>query len=672
MAMVRRIYVLLAALCGIGCGAAPEEADQGEMVQMLFATVPYRGVNLAGADFGESALPGNYGTDYIYPDPAKASYFVGKGMNTFRLPFRWERLQRTLGGTLDATELGRLKSVVTGLNNQGAVVLLDPHNYARYNGTLIGSGVSYDQFADFWSKLAGEFKSNSSVIFGLMNEPNTMSTDVWVEGANKAIAAIRNAGASNLILVPGNAWSGAHSWSQNWYGTSNASAMLRISDPGGNYAFEVHQYLDADYSGTASSCVSTKIGSEKLAGFTSWLKTNGKRGFLGEFGGGRDATCAAAIDDAVDHIEANASVWLGWTYWAAGPWWGDYFTTLEPNGSTDRPQMDALESHLTSSTTPTTPTPTTCSPATYEAESMTKSTGGADGTGWNLWSNGYVAQSHAFAAGATTITVTARGTSAAGGWPNLVLSVGGTKVGNVSVNSTSYAPYAFPYTAIAGSKEIRVAFDNDLYSGGEDRNLIVDKVAITCGTTTTPTPTPSCTDGVKNGTETGVDCGGSCAACVVAPSCTDGLKNGTETGVDCGGSCAACVVAPSCTDGVKNGTETGVDCGGSCAACPTSSGSLSGSVKVTNDWGNGYCADLTVKNGGSSSINGWTAVVSTPSATVYTSWNGTYTGASPSFTFKPSADWAAKLGAGASATIGFCANRSSGSAAPALSAVTSP
>ncbi len=615
---LQKSILVLAAAAGLGCGA-PDDAREAPLdVELsLFASVPYRGVNLAGADFGENALPGTYGADYIYPDPAKASYFVGKGMNTFRLPFRWERLQRSLAGSLDATELSRLKSVVTGLNNQGAVVLLDPHNYARYNGTLINGGVSYDQFADFWSKLASEFKSNSKVIFGLMNEPNSMSTEVWVEAANRAIVAIRATGATNLILVPGNAWTGAHSWSQNWYGTPNATAMLKISDSGNNMAFEVHQYLDADYSGTSSACVSGTIGSEKLAGFTSWLKSNGKRGFLGEFGGGRDATCAAAIDNTVDHIEANAGVWLGWTYWAAGPWWGDYFTTLEPNGSTDRPQMDALEPHLTGSTTsepPPPPPPTSCSAATYEAENMTKSTGGADGSGWNIWSNGYIAQNHAFAAGAVTITVTARGTSAAGVWPNLVLSVGGTRIGNVSVNGTSYRTYPFAYTATAGTKEIRVAFDNDLTSGGEDRNLIVDKVAISCGATTTA----------------------------------------------------------SCTDGVKNGTETGVDCGGSCAACPTSGGSVSATVKVTNDWGNGYCADLTVKNGGSAAISTWTVVVSTPSAAVSSSWNVTYSGSSPNFTFKPGPDWAAKLAAGASATVGFCANRSSGSAVPSVSSATSP
>lgn len=113
--------------------------------------------------------------------------------------------------------------------------------------------------------------------------------------------------------------------------------MLGIRDPSNNYAFEVHQYLDSDYSGTHSSCVSSTIGSQKLSGFTSWLRQNDKRGFLGEFGGGGggDATCKSAIDDVAKHLEANANVYLGWTYWAAGPWCGNYFTSLEPSGGTD-------------------------------------------------------------------------------------------------------------------------------------------------------------------------------------------------------------------------------------------------------------------------------------------------------------------------------------------------
>jgi endoglucanase len=185
------------------------------------------------------------------------------------------------------------------------------------------------------------------VLFGLMNEPHTLPTEQWLAAANAAIAAIRAAGANNLVLVPGNAWTGAHSWSQNWYGTPNAQVMLGLQDPANRYAYEVHQYLDGDYSGRSDQCQSATIGSQALAAFTQWLRVNGKRGFLGEFAGGNNATCRAAVDDVLDHLEANADVWLGWTWWAAGPWWGDYIFTLEPtSGGTDRPMMSVLQPHL--------------------------------------------------------------------------------------------------------------------------------------------------------------------------------------------------------------------------------------------------------------------------------------------------------------------------------------
>ena len=75
-----------------------------------------------------------------------------------------------------------------------------------------------------------------------------------------AIAAIRKTGATNLILVPGNAWSGAHSWLQNWYGTPNATEMIKIEDPINNFSYELHQYYDSDFSGTKPECKDPKIG----------------------------------------------------------------------------------------------------------------------------------------------------------------------------------------------------------------------------------------------------------------------------------------------------------------------------------------------------------------------------------------------------------------------------
>lgn len=61
-------------------------------------------------------------------------------MNIFRFPFKWERIQNTLGGELNATEMGRMDTFINYVTNtKGAYLLLDPHNYARYKGKIIGA-----------------------------------------------------------------------------------------------------------------------------------------------------------------------------------------------------------------------------------------------------------------------------------------------------------------------------------------------------------------------------------------------------------------------------------------------------------------------------------------------------------------------------------------------------
>ncbi len=311
----------------------------------------YTGVNLAGAEFGEGVLPGTYGTDYTYPTHGEVDYFTAKGMNTFRLPFRWERLQPTQNAAFNAAEQARLDDFVDYATTKGAFVVLDPHNYARYFGTIIGQGnVPASAFADFWTRLANRYKNNRKVIFGLMNEPHDMPTELWRDDANAAIAVIRAAGAANLILVPGNGYTGAHSWLQNWYGTPNGTVMLTVSDPLNNFAFDAHQYLDGDSSGSSEICVSPTVGAERLAAFTNWLRQNNRRGFLGEFAGGRNANCYAALNNMLNYVDANRDVWLGWTYWAAGPWWSEYIFTIEPTNCptncADRPQMAILAPHF--------------------------------------------------------------------------------------------------------------------------------------------------------------------------------------------------------------------------------------------------------------------------------------------------------------------------------------
>lgn len=350
--MATLAVLLVTSACGGGAAQSktPSPADGAGGGGSGRSLLTWRGVSLSGAEFGETHLPGTYGVggDYIYPDPASVGYFTGKGMNLMRLPFRWERLQRSLNGEFDTSELARLKGFVDKVTAAGTTVLLDPHNYARYNDKLIGSAaVPVSAFADFWSRLAQVFKANPRVMFGLMNEPHDMATEAWVTAANAAIVAIRATGATNTVTVPGNAWTGAWTWSQSSYGTPNAVAMLGVSDSGNNMLLEVHQYLDADGSGTGTICVSATIGSERLAGFTQWLRANGRRALLGEVGGASNSLCNQAVADALNHLGANTDVWAGWLWWAAGPWWGDYFLSIEPGaGGADKPQMLVLAPYL--------------------------------------------------------------------------------------------------------------------------------------------------------------------------------------------------------------------------------------------------------------------------------------------------------------------------------------
>ncbi|MEE7558868.1 glycoside hydrolase family 5 protein, partial [Xanthomonas sp. Kuri4-2] len=274
----------------------------------------YLGVNLSGAEFNSGKKPGKLYKDYTYPAASDFGYFAGKGMNTIRLPFLWERLQPQLNGELDPEQLGLIKKSLQAAKANRQFLILDLHNYAKYNGKRLGSAeVPAAALADLWRRLALEFKDDKAVIFGLMNEPNGISAPDWAAAAQGTINAIRKTGAKNLILVPGTAYTGAHSWRSTSYGVSNAKALEIVKDPGGNLAFEAHQYLDGDYSGTKPQCVSATVGEEKLRGFTAWLRENRQKGFLGEFGTANNPVCDQALRGMLSYMEKNSDVWLGWT-----------------------------------------------------------------------------------------------------------------------------------------------------------------------------------------------------------------------------------------------------------------------------------------------------------------------------------------------------------------------
>lgn len=329
---------------------------------------PQRDVNLAGMEFGAeqpsfcNARPGTPGVDYFYPVERTIVYFARLGIRRFRLPLRWERIQRQLGHPLDPPELQRLQSLLNLLDRHGCRAVLDLHNYGRYRlqiGGAVGEcpietplpgesapRVRAAHFADLWRRLALALGKHPAVeAYGLMNEPHGLQ-GAWRSVSQAAVDAIRAAGDGLPVLVAGDQWSHACDWPQV------NGALPWIADPADNALYEAHCYFDADHTGTyrltfdqerqANPDVATR-GRLRVIPFARWCAANGVRGWIGEYGApAADARWLTLLADFLEELDEWG---LSSAYWAAGEHWGDYPLSIQPPAdeeSSIAPQLAVL------------------------------------------------------------------------------------------------------------------------------------------------------------------------------------------------------------------------------------------------------------------------------------------------------------------------------------------
>jgi len=168
-----------------------------------------------------------------------------------------------------------------------------------------------------------------------------MPTQLILQNDQAAINGIRSAGALQLILAPGNGYTGGHSWTQITGAANNAPSseyLNKLVDPIKNTAMDIHEYLDIDFSGGHDTC--TQPAPSNLANLTSWLQENHLKAVISEFGGGANENCYEYIDDMLTYMADN-DVYIGWTAWAAGPIWG----TSSPCCGTDTGSLEPGETN---------------------------------------------------------------------------------------------------------------------------------------------------------------------------------------------------------------------------------------------------------------------------------------------------------------------------------------
>jgi hypothetical protein len=200
--------------------------------------------------------PGEYGRIYSYPGAATYRFLAGRGITWVRLPFRWERLQRSPGGPLDAAELARVRASLRAAGAAGLSVVLDCHNYGAYylqQGSVarrhpVGSAaVTRVHFADLWARIAVALRGERAVSgLALMNEPVGLpgGAAAWERASQAAVTAVRRTGNRTRIVV------GSYHWGGTWQYARYHPRGPWIRDPARNTWYDAHLYFDADRSGS--------------------------------------------------------------------------------------------------------------------------------------------------------------------------------------------------------------------------------------------------------------------------------------------------------------------------------------------------------------------------------------------------------------------------------------
>ena len=239
----------------------------------------------------------------------------------------------------------------------GAFCMIDIHNFARYNGGIIGQGgPTDDQFVALWTQLATKYAANDKLIFEIMNEPHELDVPLWAATCQKVVTAIRNAGAkTQIILLPGTNFDSA----ATLVSSGSAAALMAITNPDGttnNLLLDIHKYLDIDNSGTHAECVTDNIGNFSIV--ADFLRANKRLGLVSETGASSDPSvsllsfylrprCLADAQPAIskcldkfcaqnNFIVANSDVFVGLVGWAAGSFSTSYVLSMVPTRSNNR------------------------------------------------------------------------------------------------------------------------------------------------------------------------------------------------------------------------------------------------------------------------------------------------------------------------------------------------
>ena len=309
-------------------GAAPALHVAGNrLADAAGNTVTLHGVDRSGAEFmcvqGKGFFDGPV-------DAASIAAIKSWKVNAVRVPLNedcWLGLANVNSAYGGANYQSAVKGFVDSLRAAGITPILDLHwTHGQYTGNSAGcSDVNATcqkpmpgaNGVPFWSSVAGVFKDDPAVVFDLFNEPypdrsESSATQGWlcwrdggsacpgiaypVSGMQAMVNAVRSAGANNVLMLGGLAYSNDLS---QWL-------TYKPTDPAGNLAASWHVY-------NFNSCANAGCWNSTIAPVAAQVPL-----VTGEMG---ENDCAHGfIDQVMSWLDTHQLSYLGWTWntWDCG------------------------------------------------------------------------------------------------------------------------------------------------------------------------------------------------------------------------------------------------------------------------------------------------------------------------------------------------------------------
>jgi len=283
-------------------------ASGNHIVDVNGTPVRLLGVNRSGTEY---ACIQGFGIFDGPSDDASIAAIASWHVNVVRVPLNedcWLAINNAPAAYSGATYQAAITDFVGKLNAHGIAAIVEMHWNAP--GTMQATGQQQmpdeDHAPAFWTSVAGVFGNNGSVILDLYNEPHDIDWSCWqnggtcsgvsfqVAGMQELLDTVRGAGAKNLVMMGGLAYSNDLS---GWLAHEPTDSMH-------NLAAAVHIY-------GGNTCADTSCFDSTIAPVAAQVPL--VAGELGETYDG--SSCATTnVDTFVTWMDAHDASYLAWVW----------------------------------------------------------------------------------------------------------------------------------------------------------------------------------------------------------------------------------------------------------------------------------------------------------------------------------------------------------------------